>query len=88
MEVKVRKVGNSYILTIPKEIVRKMNLRDGQIMELQSTNVSIEYRLPAPEVPVIDWDQYSIKDSALRDGKTAEEYVRSLRDDDRGETVF
>ena len=45
---KLRKVGNSYVVTIPKEEVERQNLRDGQLL-------SIEIR-PAEIRPVISPD--------------------------------
>ena len=45
---KLRKVGNSYVVTIPKEEVERQNLQDGQLL-------SVEIR-PAEIRPVISPD--------------------------------
>ena len=45
---KLRKVGNSYVVTIPKEEVERQNLKDGQLL-------SIEIR-PAEIRPVMSPD--------------------------------
>jgi putative addiction module antidote len=45
---KLRKVGNSYVVTIPKEEVERQNLQDGQLL-------SIEIR-PAEIRPVMSPD--------------------------------
>ena len=32
---KLRKVGNSYVVTIPKEEVERQNLREGQLLSIE-----------------------------------------------------
>jgi antitoxin component of MazEF toxin-antitoxin module len=38
---KLRKVGNSYVVTIPKEEVERQNLREGQLLAIEVQPVEI-----------------------------------------------
>lgn len=60
---KLRKVGNSYVVTIPKEEVERQKLQDGQLL-------SIEIR-PAEIRPVISPDlRKAFEDSWQQNEKT------------------
>lgn len=87
MAVKVRKVGNSYTLTIPAQAVASLKLHDGQELEVSVENQKLEYRIAKKPINFKGWEKYETRDTDLRDGMTADEYVRSLRADDR-ESVF
>jgi putative addiction module antidote len=43
----VRKAGNSLAITIPKEEVERLGLREGDIVALQLNRVRVEVELPA-----------------------------------------
>lgn len=83
MTVKVRKVGNSYTLTIPSEAMEHLHLVNGQELEVRFNNRILEYHtlLSIPEM--IDWTEYESSDPDIRDGMDPEEYIRELRRDDR-----
>ena len=83
MSVKVRKVGNSFTVTIPAGFVELLNLYDGQELEVNVSEQTLEYRLLKAIPKTIDWDDYEPVSSHLRDGLTPDEYVRRLRDYDR-----
>lgn len=82
MNVKVRKVGNSYTVTIPSEIIQTLRLEDGQEMEVSAKGMGIEYRPVYVPVREIDWKRYEGTGDIL-DGMSPDAYVRKLRDDDR-----
>lgn len=83
MSVKVRKVGNSFTVTIPAGFVESLNLYDGQELEVNASEHAIEYRPLKTAPKTINWDDYEPVSDKLRDGMTPDEYVRSLRDYDR-----
>ena len=83
MSVKVRKVGNSFTVTIPSGFVEYLNLYDGQELEVNSTGHSLEYK-PIVKVPdTIHWEKYEALSGSFTDGIDPDDYVRSLRDNDR-----
>ena len=83
MSVKVRKVGNSFTVTIPAGIVESLHLYDGQELEVSASEQSLEYR-PLKSIPrTIHWGDYEPVSHHLRDGMTPDEYDSSLRDNDR-----
>ena len=82
MSVKIRKVGNSYTVTIPAGIVNDLRLYDGQELEVNANGQTLEYIIPNSRPTVISWDDYATQ-SSIRDGLSPDDYVRSLRDDDR-----
>ena len=83
VKVKVRKVGNSYTVTVPAAAVEELRLSDGQELEVVVSKQKLEYR-PVRSAPFeIDWSKYQTLDADIRDGMSPEEYVRSLRDYDR-----
>ena len=84
MITKIRKVGNSFVVTIPSECMESLNLRDGQEMEVNTQDNILGYIPLETKKPDIDWNKYSFnKPIDLRDGLEPTEYVRSLRDNDR-----
>ena len=83
MSVKVRKVGNSYTVSIPAGVVKQLDIFDGQIMDVVMTSKGFEYRIAEPVPSGIDWASYQYDGAPLRDGMDPDEYVRSLRNDDR-----
>lgn len=88
MRVKVRKTGNSYSVTVPKEVVKALNIREGQEMDVSTSFNIFSYSLVRPIPKEIDWSLYVTKDAVdVRDGMTPDEYIRSLRDYDR-EDIF
>jgi putative addiction module antidote len=44
---KLRKVGNSYVVTIPKEEIERQNLQEGQMLAIEVQPVEIR-PLPSP----------------------------------------
>ena len=89
MLVKVRKVENSFALTIPSSFVEIMKLQDGQELEVDYNvyNKTLSCRLQIAHE--INWDDFTSQDDEdIRDGMTPEDYVRKLRDFDREEIVF
>ena len=85
MTVKLRKVGHSYVVTIPKEYVVKYNLEDGQEMTVSIENASLMYSPVQGEK--IEWEKYETASSIVPDDMTPDEYIRSMRDDD-DEEIF
>lgn len=83
MTVKVRKVGNSYTLTIPADAMETMHLVDGQELEVRATPHALEYCPLYVKPQKIDWSAYENTKVDVRDGMQPDEYVRSLREDDR-----
>jgi len=49
IQQKIRKVGNSYVVTIPKEEMRRRGLKDGQLVAVDVQPLSIRPELP-PDV--------------------------------------
>ncbi len=88
MSVKVRKVGNSFAVTIPTHIVNQLRLRHGQSLEVRPSAHGWEYQLPHPYSGRVAWEEYETLDANVRDGLSPEEYVRSMREQDRDEIVF
>jgi antitoxin component of MazEF toxin-antitoxin module len=43
---KLRKVGNSYVVTIPRDEVSRRGLREGDLLEIQVTLLEVRHRLP------------------------------------------
>ena len=80
MSVKVRKVGNSFAVTIPAQIVNQLRLRHGQSLEVRPSAHGWEYQLPHPYSGRVAWEEYETLDADVRDGLSPEEYVRRMRD--------
>ena len=83
MSVKVRKVGNSMVLTVPSYVAESLGVYEGQEYSVDVVRGGIEYSPVETPVRNIDWNKYDKRGRNLRDGMTPEEYVRRLRDDDR-----
>ncbi len=64
---KLRKVGNSYVVTIPKEEVERQHLQDGQLL-------SIEIR-PAEIRPVISPDLRKAFEESWQQNEQAYRYL-------------
>ena len=88
MSVKIRKVGNSFAVTIPTHIVRQLHLRHGQSLDVRPSSRGWEYQLPHDYVGRTDWKEYETLDADVRDGLSPEEYIRKMRDQDRDEILF
>ncbi len=89
MLVKARKVGNSFVLTIPSSLVDTMNLSDGQEMLVDYSAYSRTLSYRPRKVSKINWEEFVSQDKEdIRDGMSPEEYVRSLRDLDREEIIL
>lgn len=88
MSVKVRKVGNSFAVTIPTHIVNQLHLRHGQNLEVRPSVRGWEYRLPRDHAGGIDWTEYETLNADVRDGLSPEEYIRRMREEDRDENLF
>ena len=91
MIVKARKVGNSFTLTIPSSIVSEMKVHDGLELEVDYNQYSGVLSYHPNRIIKIDWDEFTSKDKDkedIRDGMKPEDYVRSLRDNDREENIF
>lgn len=48
IQQKLRKVGNSYVVTIPKEEVERLGLREGQLLEGQITPMEVRPIMSRP----------------------------------------
>ena len=83
MTVKVRKVGNSYTLTIPTDAMETMRLVDGQELGVRSSAHLLEYYPLYIRPHKIDWSAYENTGVDVRDSMKPDEYVRKLRDNDR-----
>ncbi len=46
IQQKLRKVGNSYVVTIPKEEVRRRGLREGQLLAVEIQPLEVRPILP------------------------------------------
>ena len=89
MLLKARKVGNSFALTIPSSFVESMDLFDGQEMLVDYNPYSRTLSYRPSKVCEINWGEFVSQDGEdIRDGMSPEDYVRSLRDNDREEVVF
>ena len=86
MLVKARKVGDSFALTIPAPIVETMNVYDGLEMKVDYNPYNGTLTYQPESIREINWEEFILKDRIdIRDGLTPEEYVRRLRDYDRGD---
>jgi antitoxin component of MazEF toxin-antitoxin module len=46
---RVRKTGNSYVVTIPREEMERLNIADGDLVGLEIRKATVSYELP-PEL--------------------------------------
>ena len=88
MAVKVRKVGNSFSVTIPAHIIRQLHLRHGQELDEHTSAYGWEYRPARPRPAEIRWEAYESPQADIRDGLSPDAYIRKLREQDRDETLF
>ena len=86
--VKIRKVGNSYTLTVPAHAVDALQLHDGQEMKVEMSRQALTYRIFQPVSSTISWDEFASSGANIRDGMSPDDYVRSLRDGDREEVLL
>lgn len=82
MKVKVRKVGNSLVLTVPAGVAEEAGLCAGQELEVSGSRGSIEYAY-RPKGGKIDWSKYELCGEELREGMDSLKYIDSLRDEVR-----
>ncbi len=64
---KLRKVGNSFVVTIPKDEVERLNLREGQLL-----SISVE---PLETVPVLHPDVRAAFEECWRRNEAAFRYL-------------
>jgi antitoxin component of MazEF toxin-antitoxin module len=57
---KLRKVGNSYVITIPKKEVERRKLREGQLVAFDVTPLEVRHVLPPDVQAAFDasWQQH------------------------------
>ncbi len=48
IQQKLRKVGNSYVVTIPKEEVERLAIEEGQLIEIQVTPLEVRRVMSPP----------------------------------------
>ena len=53
METKIRKVGNSLGVTLPKNVVDELHLKDGDTLSIETTNGNLQ--LKPLDVEFEDW---------------------------------
>ena len=83
MKVKVRKVGNSMVLTVPNTVAEEMALYEGQEFEVSSFSAGLTYT-PVRNTRKVKWSKYnSLKGLNITDGIDPTEYVRKMRDKER-----
>ena len=83
MKVKVRKVGNSMVLTVPNRVAEEMALYEGQEFEVSSFSTGLTYT-PVRNTRKVKWSKYSsLKGLNITDGVDPAAYVRKLRDKER-----
>ena len=83
MTVKVRKVGNSYTLTIPAEAMEYLHLVNGQELEVRFNGRILEYHTLLSVPDEIDWSEYDSPSADFTKGEDPDHYIRRLRDNDR-----
>ncbi len=49
MEAKIRKIGNSSGIILPKEVMEELNLKEGDILTIERKGTSLELRSEDPE---------------------------------------
>ena len=82
MDVKLRKVGNSFVVTVPLETVERLNAHEGDELVMTETSNGFSYE-PKKKTSAIEWDKYTCFANAPHEGVDPVEYVRGLREDDR-----
>lgn len=83
MKVKVRKVGNSMVLTVPNTVAEEMALYEGQEFEVSPFSEGLTYT-PVRNIKKVKWSKYSsLKGLNITEGTDPAEYVRKSRDMER-----
>lgn len=81
MDVTLRKVGNSFVVTVPLTIVERLNAHEGDKLILKNMNNGFYYeRKKKPST--INWDKYTNFNNSKR-ALDPVGYVREMRDEDR-----
>ncbi len=81
MDVKLRKVGNSFVVTIPLEIIERLNMHEGDKLTMKDIGKGILYEKKT-QPTTIDWDKYTNFNNSKR-ATNPVSYVRELRENDR-----
>jgi len=81
MDVKLRKVGNSFVVTIPLEIVQRLNIHVGDSLTMKDIGEGILCE-KKKQSTTIDWDKYTNFNNSKR-ATNPVSYVRELRENDR-----
>ena len=83
MNVKVRKVGNSMVLTVPNSLAEELALYEGQEFEVSLVSSGLTYK-PVRNKRRVNWKKYGVlKGLNITDGKDPAEYIGSSRDKER-----
>ena len=83
MKVKIRKVGNSMVLTVPNTVAEEMALYEGQEFEVSSFSTGLTYT-PVRNMRKVKWSKYSgLKGLNITEGIDPADYVRKMRDKER-----
>ena len=83
MKVKVRKVGNSMVLTVPNAVAEELALYEGQEFEVSSFSAGLTYT-PVRKNGKVKWSKYSsLKGLNITDGIDPTLYVKKSRDKER-----
>ncbi|HEY3081871.1 MAG TPA: AbrB/MazE/SpoVT family DNA-binding domain-containing protein [Chloroflexota bacterium] len=64
---KLRKVGNSYVVTIPRAEVERQQLHEGDLVDVQVTPLEVRRRLPP--------DLQAAAEASLREHSAAYRYL-------------
>ena len=81
MEVTLRKVGNSFVVTVPLTVVERLDAHEGDKLTLKNMNNGFYYEQKEKSTK-INWDKYT----NFNDSKRALDpvgYIREMRDNDR-----
>lgn len=83
MKVKVRKVGNSMVLTVPNSVAEEIALYEGQEFEVSTISSGLTYK-PVRKKSGVEWNKYSqLKSLNITDGMDPVAYVKKSRDKER-----
>ena len=83
MAVKVRKVGNSFTVSIPANLVETLHLYDGQELDVKPDKQTIVYSIINTMPETINWSLYETEKLDEYNDMTPDEYIRAMRDDER-----
>ena len=82
MSVRVRKVGNSMVLTVPSKLADALGMYDGQSFDAEVVGAHIEYRPTREGRKKVDWSKYKLSGSSEK-GTSPRDFVKSLRGNGR-----